>query len=649
MILLGSVGYALARPYGGLPEGTVIGGVDVSGMSNEEAKQALQDHAGELLDRDLTIRAGSASLVLDVQHLNLAARVDEALANAKDNSTVIGRMRQRLGLADDRQVALRFTVDRKALENQLKPLSKQVDEPVAPAKVRLRDNGQFALQPGKGGLRMDRKVLVAALTDLPKTPDSIEVPIRRVQPAATTQSARNAAAAARKLLDTEHVIVLGRTREPIPRKTLAEAVTFINEGSRVRLRVARPPIEEFLHGVFGAAEKEPQNAQFAVNDDGSVNVVAEVDGRVADADAVSRALEEDPGRAEVPVQVVSRPATFTAADARQLGITDQIGSFTTQYIPGEPRVTNIQRAAETIDGTILQPGEAFDLNQRLGERTIEKGYVVAPMIDEGRLRDAVGGGVSQVATTVFNAAYLSGLEIVTHTPHEFWISRYPQGQEATVSWGGPELIFRNDWSAPLVLIANADAGSISRADLLPGPRPPRRDGHRPAARPEAGRDPRGRQQRARAGRRGGRAARRPGGLHRRLLAQGVARRRADPGRALLADLPSRGHHHREGPGAREAARGHDRHRPDGVRRDGPDRVGAAVRQRGPDSQPAARVVAGAGVERPRGDGKLGAAPTPRRSSARRSRRRRRCRGPARPGAPSRPSPRPAAATRTSRA
>ena len=123
-----------------------------------------------------TIRAGSASLVLDVQRLNLAARIDEALTNAEDRSTVLGRMRQRLGMADDKQVALRFTVDRKALESQLKPLSKQVDEPVAPAKVRLRDNGQFALQPGKGGLRMDRKVLVAALTDLPKTPDSIEVP-----------------------------------------------------------------------------------------------------------------------------------------------------------------------------------------------------------------------------------------------------------------------------------------------------------------------------------------------------------------------------------------------------------------------------------------------------------------------------------------
>jgi vancomycin resistance protein YoaR len=461
VIVLASVGYALARPYSGLPEGTVVGGVDVSGMSTEEARSTLQDHVDELVDRDLTIRAGSASLVLQVQRLNLVARIDEALTNARDNSTVLGRMRQRLGLADDKQVALRFTVDRKQLENQLKPLSKQVDEPISPAKVRLRDNGQFALQPGKGGLRMDRKVLVAALTDLPKTPDTIEVPIRKVQPAATTQSARNAAAAARKLLESEHVIVLGRTREPIPRKVLAEAIAFPNEGSQVKLRIARPPVEVFLHGVFGAAEKEPQNAQFAVNDDGSVNIVPEVDGRVADADAVARALEENPGRAEVPVQVVSRPATFTAADAKQLGITDQIGDFTTQYIPGEPRVTNIQRAAETIDGTILQPGEAFDLNQRLGERTIEKGYVVAPMIDEGRLRDAVGGGVSQVATTVFNAAYRAGLEIVTHTPHEFWISRYPQGQEATVSWGGPELIFRNDWSAPLVLIAEAGPGAIS--------------------------------------------------------------------------------------------------------------------------------------------------------------------------------------------
>jgi hypothetical protein len=83
------------------------------------------------------------------------------------------------------------------------------------------------------------------------------------------------------------------------------------------------------------------------------------------------------------------------------------------------------------------------------------------MIDEGRLRDAVGGGVSQVATTLYNAAFFAGLKLIAHTPHEFWISRYPQGREATVSWGGPELVFQNDWPAPLVMILEAGSDHIT--------------------------------------------------------------------------------------------------------------------------------------------------------------------------------------------
>ena len=73
------------------------------------------------------------------------------------------------------------------------------------------------------------------------------------------------------------------------------------------------------------------------------------------------------------------------------------------------------------------------------------------MIAAGRLVDAIGGGVSQVATTFYNAAFFAGLELIAHTPHEFYISRYPMGREATVSWGGPELIFRNDWPAGILV------------------------------------------------------------------------------------------------------------------------------------------------------------------------------------------------------
>jgi vancomycin resistance protein YoaR len=114
-----------------------------------------------------------------------------------------------------------------------------------------------------------------------------------------------------------------------------------------------------------------------------------------------------------------------------------------------------------MDGTIVRPGERFSLNEVLGRRTTERGFVEAPQIYNGRLEDAVGGGVSQIATTTYNAAFFAGVQIVEHQPHEFYISRYPMGREATVSWGGPELIWRNDWPAAILVKAYADSDSIT--------------------------------------------------------------------------------------------------------------------------------------------------------------------------------------------
>jgi vancomycin resistance protein YoaR len=124
-------------------------------------------------------------------------------------------------------------------------------------------------------------------------------------------------------------------------------------------------------------------------------------------------------------------------------------------------VINIRRAAQLLDGAVLGPGERWSMNTALGRRTRARGFVPAPMISGGVLVDSVGGGISQVATTLYNAAFLAGLKLVAHTPHSFYISRYPMGREATISWGGPELVFQNDWQAPLTMRLQTTATSIT--------------------------------------------------------------------------------------------------------------------------------------------------------------------------------------------
>jgi vancomycin resistance protein YoaR len=101
------------------------------------------------------------------------------------------------------------------------------------------------------------------------------------------------------------------------------------------------------------------------------------------------------------------------------------------------------------------------MNVALGKRTTARGFVPAPMISGGRLVNSVGGGISQVATALYNAAFFAGLKLEKHTPHSFYISRYPMGREATISWGGPELIFRNNWSSPVRMRLSTTADAVT--------------------------------------------------------------------------------------------------------------------------------------------------------------------------------------------
>jgi vancomycin resistance protein YoaR len=131
--------------------------------------------------------------------------------------------------------------------------------------------------------------------------------------------------------------------------------------------------------------------------------------------------------------------------ARKLGVIEPIGAFTTNHAAGEPRVLNIHRIADLIQGQVINPGATFSINDFVGQRTAAKGFVDAPVIDEHyNFSTDIGGGISQFATTIFNAAFFSGLDIPSYFMHGIYISRYPYGRESTISYPGPDVRIRNN-------------------------------------------------------------------------------------------------------------------------------------------------------------------------------------------------------------
>jgi vancomycin resistance protein YoaR len=154
-------------------------------------------------------------------------------------------------------------------------------------------------------------------------------------------------------------------------------------------------------------------------------------------------------------------AAFSTADAKALEIKEQVSSFTTYFPYADYRNTNIGRAMELINGTVLKPGETFSLNDTVGERTPENGFVKGFIIEDGIFKEDYGGGVSQSATTTFNAAFFAGLEDVEHKPHSFYIDRYPVGREATVAWPTVDLKFTNDTPYGVLIQAGITPSSPS--------------------------------------------------------------------------------------------------------------------------------------------------------------------------------------------
>jgi vancomycin resistance protein YoaR len=156
------------------------------------------------------------------------------------------------------------------------------------------------------------------------------------------------------------------------------------------------------------------------------------------------------------------PAERTTAEADALGITRKLVSFTTDMgVSSSNRIHNVQLMADYIDGTVIEPGETFSFNRVVGPRTPERGFLEGQMIVGSLVLPSIGGGVCQTATTLFNDAFELGLPIVERHNHSLYISHYPLGRDATVSWGGPDFAFRNDLAHGLLIKASYTSSTLT--------------------------------------------------------------------------------------------------------------------------------------------------------------------------------------------
>jgi vancomycin resistance protein YoaR len=315
--------------------------------------------------------------------------------------------------------------------------------------------GEFSVIPSQPGDAIDQAQLLASLERAALTGATTLSPaLTHVEPELTTSAAEEAVAEARTLV--AEPITLSFKAEDVGSLTpqrLAKLVRFRPDGDRFRVTFAPDRIAKAVEPYLAKWRARAVNARFVVNGK-QVRIRPSKPGLAPDgpwiSNSISTAASSSVRRASLRLKQIR--ADRTTAEAEALGIRERISTFTTDMgTSSSNRIHNVQLMAEYIDGTVIAPGETFSFNESVGPRTVERGFREGQMIIGSLLLPSIGGGVCQTATTLFNNAFELGLPIVERHNHSFYISHYPMGRDATVSWGGPDFAFKNDLKTGILI------------------------------------------------------------------------------------------------------------------------------------------------------------------------------------------------------
>jgi vancomycin resistance protein YoaR len=459
------LGRAVLHREATMPGVTVLG-ADVSGLSAEEAGLRIRSLTAARLQEPVPVTSAGGRVEVPPARLFLLDReatVAAAMAAGRDSWKA--RARALLAPLTDPVDVAPVLVARPKAEARLAAAAAPFATPPVSASVELRGLEPVVV-PSKPGTTGDLGALLASVHErVLRGSGTVTLGFEPTQPAVADAAAQAAADEARLILSAPVTLThAGAEIGALSRERLAALLTFREEGSRVVVLLDGERLATVLDPAIGPYKTRAVNARFEVDGSGA-HVIPSQDGTTLDADAaliaVTTAAHKEEGRAAA-ITLKPIPAELSTEKAAALGIRERISSFTTEMGPSSPnRIHNIHLMADTIDGTIVRPGETFSFNDRVGPRTPERGFLEGQMIVGNLLVPSIGGGVCQTATTLFNNAFELGLPVGARQNHSFYISHYPMGRDAAVSWGGPDFSFTNDMGSALLIKTSYTSATLT--------------------------------------------------------------------------------------------------------------------------------------------------------------------------------------------
>ncbi|MDQ2826464.1 MAG: VanW family protein [Actinomycetota bacterium] len=430
-----------------------LGGTSIAGLHRAQLDSAVAGLAATYAKAQVVVDADGGGFHATAPELGLSVVQDRTAASA----LAVGRhgffvpriWEWARSFVVTRPAPVTIAVDQASMARIVAERDPQRTAPTEPS-LTVKDD-HVATAPGKPGRGISTPSVLAALQRAgPKgLPLHISVARDDLPPRFTTADAQRLADQAEQIAAPGLPVTAGGTAAIIPATTLRGWFRAQATAADLRLAVDTAGVPDALATLYPNPVVAPVDAGFTVNG-GKVSITPSKAGTACCGTDATALIQST---------LLNRPATATALGlplkaaaptrdddaARKLQIVEPIGTFTTNHAAGQPRVLNIHRIADQIQGVVIAPGATFSINNFIGPRTAAKGYVSAPTIDENyNFTDDIGGGISQFATTIFNAAFFSGLDIPGYFMHGIYISRYPYGRESTISFPEPDVRIRNN-------------------------------------------------------------------------------------------------------------------------------------------------------------------------------------------------------------
>ncbi|OYN96736.1 hypothetical protein CGZ95_15700 [Enemella evansiae] len=460
LLVLGGIyfaGYAMAGDK--LPKNTSMAGIQIGGLTADEAVSKLQTEYAAQADKPFVINAEGRRLELKPSDAGMSVdypqTVDQAGAGKSLAPTHIWRV-----LTGGGAIEPVTRVDQNKLTGAVGQLAGQVNKEPKDATVAFA-GAELKRTPGEDAIELRQTELTNTLKSAYLNQTDVEAKIKRTPPTITDAKVEEV------VNSYAGPAVSGPIKVDTGKGVVEVTPTMIGNSSTIKLEGDKLQGSTDGEKLFKEAQpaikkldlKEPKDAQFKF-EGGRPTVVPSVDGAQLGKDNFLKAVlpaVPTTDKREVKAELTPAPAKFTTEQANQQLPKEVIGEFTTYYPHADYRNTNLGLAAQRISGNTVPKGEVFSLDKALGSRS--SGYVDGYVIDGGKLKKENAGGISQSATTVFNAAWFAGLEDVQHQPHTLYFDRYPAGRESTIYSGVIDVKFRNTTDNAIYLESSVNRSS----------------------------------------------------------------------------------------------------------------------------------------------------------------------------------------------